>query len=428
MVSRKRRAFWLFSFLAAFALFFLVGLALLPEEQRISTGEEVRLELAFPASLLARLGWWQPLGTENWPIATRPGYLSLKLRLLGFIPIKTVVVQVVEPPKVVPGGHSIGVLLKTSGAVVVGFAPIVDGGGKAWYPARDAGLLLGDTITRINGQSINSDDQVALLVDRQGRAGRILRITVRRGGETRTFTVQPVFCRQTGRYRIGLYVRDSAAGVGTLTFYLPREKVFGALGHMVVDGNSGEPVELADGRIVEATVQGIQQGRRGQPGEKIGLFLDGGGLVGSIRRNTRYGIFGVLEHPPANSLYPSPIPVALAHQVHPGPAEMLTVVNGETIERFSITIERVMPYQRDEGKGLLLRVDDPRLLSLTGGIVQGMSGSPIIQDGALVGAVTHVFIQDPSRGYGVLAEWMLAETGVFSAGRVEKPKSLAAAL
>lgn len=428
MASRKRRAYWLFSFLAVTAFFFLYGLILLPEQQRITTGERVHLELAFPANLLARCGWWQPETEENWPIATKPGQLSLKLRLLGLIPVKTVVVEVVEPPRVIPGGHAIGVLLRTSGAVVVGYAPVVTSTGETVYPARQAGLLLGDTITGINGWRITSDDQAALLIDRQGRAGQTLRLTVRRGRELLSFSLRPVFCRETGRYRIGLYIRDSAAGVGTLTFYLPERKVFGALGHMVVEGGADEPVPLSGGRIVEATIQGIQHGRRGQPGEKIGLFLNGEGMVGSIKQNTRYGIFGTLERLPQGTAHLPPVPVALAHQVRPGAAEMLTVINGKAIERFAIEIERVMPQRREEGKGLVLRITDPRLLALTGGIVQGMSGSPILQDGALVGAVTHVFVQDPARGYGVFAEWMLQESGLFSRGSVEKPKTLAPAL
>ncbi|MCR4419690.1 MAG: SpoIVB peptidase [Clostridia bacterium] len=423
MPSGKGRTFWLFSALLAAVLFFSYALYSVPEEQRLGIGEEVRLELALPARLLSGLGRWQPSDGVNWPVATRPGSLHLRLELLGLIPVRTVTVHIVEPPEVVPGGHCIGVLLRTSGAVVVGFAPITSGGGETVNPAREAGFVLGDTITRIDGHTVAGEDQVAYLVDRAGRAGKTVRVTVRRGGELKTLVVRPLFCRETGRYRIGLYVRDSAAGVGTLTFYLPREKVFAALGHMVVDSNS-EPVPLADGRIVGASVQGIQQARQGRPGEKIGLFLDRTDLQGSILRNTRFGIFGSLDRLPRRSLYRQPVPVALAHQVHSGRAEMLTVINGEEIERFEVEIERVMPQQREDGRGLLLRVTDPRLLALTGGIVQGMSGSPILQDGTLVGAVTHVFVHDPTRGYGVLAEWMLAEMGLFGRAEVEKPKRL----
>ncbi|MGB9885891.1 MAG: SpoIVB peptidase [Moorellales bacterium] len=424
MLSGRRRTFWLFSFLVAVSLFFWYALYLVPEEQWLSTGEEVRLHLAFPANILARMGKWQPASPQNWPVATSPGRLDLTLEFLGLIPVKTVVVRIVEPPRVVPGGHCIGVLLRTSGAVVVGFAPVTTRDGETLNPAREAGFLLGDTIVKINNQVVASDDQVAWLVDRAGRSGRRLRVTVRRAGEQKILEVRPRFCRETGRYRIGLYVRDSAAGVGTLTFYLPREKIFAALGHMVVDSNS-EPLPLAEGRIVGASIQGIQQGRRGEPGEKIGLFLDQGDLEGRIVRNTRFGIFGILDKLPKTLPNAQAVPVALAHQVHPGPAEMLTVVNGEDIERFDLVIERVMPDRWEEGRGLLLRVNDPRLLSLTGGIVQGMSGSPILQDGALVGAVTHVFIHDPTRGYGVLAEWMLEEMGLLARNQVEKPKRLA---
>lgn len=425
MTSRKRRACWLVFVLSAMMLLIIYGVALLPAEHRISTGEAVRLQLSFPANLVARLGWWQAESKENWPVATKPGQMNLHLRLLGVIPLKTVVVQIVDPPRVVPCGQSIGVLLKTSGAVVVGFAPVISSAGRELYPAREAGVLLGDTITRINGQAVNSNEQVSQLVDKAGRDGKRLRLQVSRNGNGRILSVKPGLCRQTGRYRIGLYIRDSAAGVGTMTFYMPNSRVFGALGHMVVDAGGGEPLTLADGRIVEATIQGVQQGRRGAPGEKIGMFLDGSSLSGNIKRNTRCGIFGELDRPPSNLV--ESIPVALAHQIRPGPAEILTVVNGVKVERFSIQIERVMPNGYRDGKGLVVRVDDPRLLSLTGGIVQGMSGSPIMKDGMLIGAITHVFVQDPTRGYGVLAEWMLVETGLFNGSGVEKPKGLAIA-
>jgi len=227
--------------------------------------------------------------------------------------------------------------------------------------------------------------------------------------------VTPVQDGESGRWRVGLYIRDGASGVGTLTFYHPASRKFGALGHVIAENETKKPFEFAEGLITAADVVRIQKGKRASPGEKITKQLESGPRLGIIEKNSRFGIFGRLSGAVRNPLYPEPIPVAMASQVKEGPAEMLTVVDGQKIERFQIEIVRLMRQPTAEGKNMIVQVTDPRLLSETGGIVQGMSGSPIIQDGRLVGAVTHVFVNDPTRGYGVLIEWMLQEAGILKA-------------
>ncbi|WP_258359197.1 SpoIVB peptidase [Moorella sulfitireducens (nom. illeg.)] len=345
----------------------------------------------------------------------QPGWWQLQLKLFGVIPLKNITVQMVQPVSVFPGGQSIGVLLKTEGVMVVGQAAVIDARGNKFYPAQKAGLETGDTILAIDGQEVSSDQEVASLIDAAGRGNRPLRLTVRRGERLLSIDIQPVYCQETGRYRIGVFIRDSTAGVGTLTFYDRDKNIFGALGHMV-SGDGQEKINLSGGRIVAAAIQGIHQGRRGQPGEKIGVFLENSKFSGIIQKNTTVGIFGTITGD-IPGYFTSPLPVALAETVRPGPAEILTVVEGEKVERFQVEIERVMLNQRASGRGLIIRITDPRLLALTGGIIQGMSGSPIIQEGQLVGAVTHVFINDPARGYGVLAEWMLQETELVASAR-----------
>jgi stage IV sporulation protein B len=177
-------------------------------------------------------------------------------------------------------------------------------------------------------------------------------------------------------------------------------------------------VDLEEGHIVLAGIVAVHQGRRGQPGEKVGVFLPGQDVLGRIERNTPHGIVGVLMRVPDNSLYPAPVPMAGAATVREGPAQLLTVVDGQTIESFQVQIQKVWHDRRYEGKGMVVRITDPRLRQITGGIVQGMSGSPVIQDGRLVGAVTHVFVNDPTRGYGVLAQWMWEEMVGTEAVRV----------
>lgn len=393
----------------------------LPAEQQVVLGDKIQLDWRLPPSLAKQIAWivydaqggskvaWASGGFS----ATEAGDLHLQLKLFGIIPLKNINIQVVKPVAVVPGGHSIGILLHTQGVLVVGEAGVETPQGEKKYPARRAGLEVGDVILAVNGQEVKSEEDLADMIHRAGKAGRRVELVVRRGERKFTVHVQPEYCRETGRYRIGLYVRDSTAGVGTLTFYHPTRGIYGALGHKVMPEYGSSALEITGGRIIAAAVRGIQQARKGQPGEKIGLFSANPSFSGSIQKNTTFGIFGILSGTPLPGPYGSPVPVALNSQVRPGRAEILTVVSGEQVEVFEAYIERVLPQQYSNGKGLVIRITDTRLLSLTGGIIQGMSGSPILQDGKLVGAVTHVFVNDPTRGYGVLAEWMLRESGLW---------------
>lgn len=402
-----------------FALVIRVGLGpLLPAEvSHVVVGDPLLpRELPkwlFKIRVLPAAGTAQDL--ESVPVATAPGRVNLQVRLLGLIPLSRLVVNVIPPVKVIPGGHAIGVLLDARGLVVVGFAEITDAGGKRRCPAREAGMASGDVIVGINGQPVHGEQQVRKEVQNSGENGREVRVEVKRGERDLVFYVKPLFCPQSGTFRLGLYVRDSAAGIGTLTFYEPRSKFYGALGHAIMEVAAGQGQAVARGRIVQATIQGIRPSRRGQPGEKIGT-LNGGAVWGEITRNTPCGIFGPLHEPLLNPLYPQPLPVAMVYQVKKGPAEVLTVLRGNRVERFPVEILQVMPYNRKDGKGLVIKIVDDELLKQAGGIVQGMSGSPIIQEGKFVGAVTHVFINDPARGYGVLAEWMLMDANLVPQG------------
>ncbi|WP_242868731.1 SpoIVB peptidase [Desulfotomaculum copahuensis] len=359
------------------------------------------------------------------PVAGVPGRLDMQYRLLGLFPLHHTVVNVVPVKRVIPGGHSIGVLLHARGVIVAGLTAVQDRSGTKVCPASRAGIASGDVILGINGRPVNSDRQLRDEISRCGAGGKPVLLEVRRGTKVFNTTVQPVLCPETGRYCIGLYIRESAAGVGTLTFYDPEARKYGALGHVIADLNTSKKIDLINGSIVQAAVQGIHPGRRGRPGEKVGLFR-GEGMKGNIEKNTTFGIFGTLEKPLSNPYYRQPVPVALAYQVKRGPAEILTVLHENKIERFRIEIVQVMPQARPDGKGMVIRVTDPRLLQAAGGIIQGMSGSPIIQDGKFAGAVTHVFVNDPARGYGVQAEWMLLEAGLLPGpADIEKPRKAA---
>ncbi|SEO28764.1 SpoIVB peptidase [Propionispora vibrioides] len=341
------------------------------------------------------------------------GKTVVEFKLLGIFPLRSIQVDVIPAIKLIPGGHSIGVILHSHGVLVVGNSPVQNQEGQLVTPARDAGIELGDTIISINGVTVNSDAQVADIIDNSGKNGRPLQMIIKRNTEEMNVTVSPVLCNETRRYRIGLFVRDSAAGVGTLTFYEPKSRAYAALGHVIADSDTNQPIDCDQGKIVLATISGIQQGKRGQPGEKIGAFVEDNEIVGDIKKNTTFGIYGQMKTNLTNELYPEALPVASMNQVQTGPAEILTVIDNQKIEKFSVDIQKINLQEAPSSKGLVIKVTDPRLLEKTGGIIQGMSGSPIIQNGKLIGAVTHVFVHDPTKGYGCFIDWMLMESGLI---------------
>ncbi|SFF93850.1 stage IV sporulation protein B [Desulfotomaculum arcticum] len=408
---------------------------LLPARQYIKTGDNIFAGMELPGMIKKNVSLHMhsssnllSIGGNNYqdliikpgsalPVAAKPGMLDLQFKLFGLIPIHHMLVDVVSPVKVIPGGQSIGVLLHSEGVMVVGEAAI-DQGGKKIFPAREAGISVGDLILKLNGKEVTGENQLQNLIDKCGRQGKDVNLLVKHGNEVKNLRINPILCDETGRYRVGLFVKDSAAGVGTITFYDPDSRVYGALGHIITDYSGKSIINPRDGKIVEASIKGLHPGKKGEPGEKLGVFKGKSDIIGDISKNTKYGIFGELEKGLKNPIYGKPVAVALTYQVKRGPAQILTVLDDNKIQSFDIEIAQVLPG--NQSKGLVLQVTDPELIQRTGGIIQGMSGSPILQDGKLVGAVTHVFINDPTRGYGVLAENMLKEANLINIEQLQK--------
>jgi stage IV sporulation protein B len=413
---------------------FVVGVILgvqilrIPTELRVAPGQELKLSVGMP--LRFYLPPSSPMGftgTDGKNVVTaetggicstvmlkplHEGMAEIELRLFGF-PLRRLHVNILHMPLVYVGGQAIGVLVAEEGVVVVGHTPLRDSEGHEQYPAKEAGIRIGDLILAINGQPIHQIDQMEQIVQGQAKSHEELRLTIRRANQKLELKLKPV--RQVNQnnqesYRMGVYVEDPAAGVGTMTFYLPNMG-FGALGHRIV-GFGQRQLSLHNGRIVQARITGIRPGAKGEPGEKIGIFASNDDIIGVIRDNTPFGIFGKLSIQPVYGVFKKPIQVALVSEVKTGPAEIYTVMSGEQIERFTVQIQKVFSQSHAGDKGMVIKVNDPELLRRAGGIIQGMSGSPIIQNGKLVGAVTHVFVNDPTQGYGIFAEWML-EAGGF---------------
>lgn len=342
--------------------------------------------------------------------AKRHGKDEMVLELAGF-PVKKVDVNVLKDFKVRPGGQSIGVKLNTVGVLVVGHHQVQADEGRV-SPGEKAGIKKGDIITEINGQQIEKMADVGPFVKQAGENGKPLDVVIKRENEIVKTQLQPEKDVNENTYKLGLYIRDSAAGIGTMTFYHPQSKKYGALGHVISDMDTKKPIVVGDGQIVRSTVTSIEKGGKGNPGEKLARFSSDREVIGNIKRNSPFGIFGELNKDITNGIFDKPLPIALSHQVKEGPAKILTVVNNDEVNLFDIEIVSTIPQKFPATKGMVIKVTDPELLEKTGGIVQGMSGSPIIQGDKLVGAVTHVFVNDPTSGYGVHIEWMLNEAGI----------------
>ncbi|GIN85533.1 SpoIVB peptidase [Heyndrickxia sporothermodurans] len=332
------------------------------------------------------------------------------LELAG-LPIKKVNVNVIKDFKVIPGGQSIGVKLNTLGVLVVGHHLVETKAGKL-SPGEKAGIKVGDIITQINGEKIENMSDVAPIVEKAGEDGKKLNIVIQRDQEVINTTLNPEKDESEHTYKLGLYIRDSAAGIGTMTFVEPKSKKYGALGHVISDMDTKKAIVVEKGQILKSTVTSIEKGSNGKPGEKLARFSSDHEVIGDIQRNSSFGIFGRLDKNIMNGKYDRPMPIALSYQVKEGPAKILTVVDGSKVEEYDIEIVNTIPQKFPATKGMIIKITDPKLLEKTGGIVQGMSGSPIIQKGKIVGAVTHVFVNDPTSGYGVHIEWMLKEAGI----------------
>lgn len=376
----------------------------LPDTLSLTAGSNAVLNFNLPGSVrldagstLATLS--QERGAVEIQAGEQSGSANLIFRLLGILPVKTVEVEVAQERTLIPGGKSVGIAIETEGLVVVGTSDL----GQAASPAERAGLRAGDVIVAVNGVPVNDSRELAA----QLRAGCAARLTVERDGREIEAELTPEADPRDGTLRIGAWVRNSTAGVGMLTYVDPETSQFGALGHAISDVDTGITLPVADGGLYENEIVQINRGRRGAPGEIVGDFLSAGEQIGEITGNGDCGIYGSdycgnLDELP----YPDGLAVGARSELHTGAAQILTTLEDD-VQTFDCEIERVEPEGSADTRSIVLHITDPELISRTGGIVQGMSGSPILQDGKFVGAVTHVLVNDPTRGYGIYIGDML---------------------
>jgi len=309
------------------------------------------------------------------------------------------------------GGEPIGVKLNTKGVLVVALSDIETSKGKVTSPAALAGIQVGDNIIKINDVYVKNAEQTQAEINKAKE--KSIKILVERNGKTMEKTVKPVSALEGNNYKIGLWIRDSTAGIGTLTFYDEKSGMFAALGHPITDIDTGTKLNINSGEIISSSIVSIKKGVEGNPGELKGIFVNEDVKLGDITKNTECGVFGRIN---TNFKCKSSrsIKIGLKKDIKEGPAKIFTTISGEKPEYYDIQIEKLLSQNLPGPKSMVIKVTDPRLLAKTGGIVQGMSGSPIIQNNKLVGAVTHVLINKPQVGYGIYIDWMLKDANIMS--------------
>lgn len=333
---------------------------------------------------------------------TEKGYSKITDSHIGIT--RTVSAQ--EAKTVIPGGNCIGVSLCADGALVVSTADVTSADGSFSSPAADAGIKPGDLIQKFNNEKINGVEDLEKAI--KNAKGKSSTVKIKRQAKEMDILVKPKISGKDNSFRIGAWVKDAASGIGTMTFYDPKTKTFAALGHGICDPETGNILSIGNGDILDATIVSVDKGEKGVPGELNGIFSESNSAIGKITHNCELGIFGQLNS--SFIIDTSPLPIANRDEIKTGPAYIRANTEGSKVEQFSIEITKILPKSISSQKNMIIKITDEKLLNKTGGIVQGMSGSPVIQNGKLVGAVTHVFVNDPTRGYGIFIENMLGET------------------
>lgn len=388
-----------FSFVTAFTLFNIWALtayysAKLPDSYYIANGDKLSINTAIEIEAQIQDKAVQSIATETLPLSQ-----TATLKLFGLFPVKNVEVLEVETPVLIPGGNPFGIKLLMEGVMVIGMGEVECGEGRI-CPATEAGIKQGDVITSIDGKKVNSNNQLQEVIAESD--GNSVNVQLNRDGNELAFELTPVYSEQSRAYQVGMWVRDSTAGIGTMTFHEPSSGAFGGLGHPICDIDTGGVIPISSGEIVNVQINNVKKGYEGIPGELQGSFISGD-AIGILNKNNKYGVFGSLSIKPDAR---KAMPMGLKQDVEVGEATILTTVDGITPKEYSISIEKIDYRNNDTAKNMIIKITDEELLEKTGGIVQGMSGSPIIQNGKLIGAVTHVFVNDPAKGYGVFAENM----------------------
>lgn len=371
--------------------------SVLPDSFHVNNSKELNLSANFPITAVSEnIESASVFSGENY---SDSHHETATLKLFGIVPLKEVEVIKSETPLLIPGGTPFGIKILLDGVMVVGMGEVNSDDG-AISPATEAGIEAGDIIISIAGEEIDSNEDIQQIISESD--GNSVEVVISRDDKPMTVNLTPAYSKTDNCWQAGIWVRDSSAGIGTVTFYEPSTGHFGGLGHPVCDVDTGEILPLSSGEVVGVDITGVKPSKEGNAGELQGIFTSGN-AIGSLFKNNQYGVFGNLDKSPSHF---SPIPMGLKQDIQLGEASVITSIDDGEPQEYSISIEKIDYRSDNANKNMVIKITDEKLLSLTGGIVQGMSGSPIIQNGKLIGAVTHVFVNEPTKGYAIFCENM----------------------
>jgi len=354
---------------------------------------------------------------DNWLLSSNISNISasngddfdeyiINYKLFNLFNIKKLKVNVIEPDRYFAGGETLGFSLQSRGVILIGGNYILSKNGIE-KPFENSGLKSGDIITHIDDKEINNVDDISQILSSYS-GENALKLTINRSGEIVSSEIYPALDSMTNSYKLGLWVKEDAVGIGTLTFINATTKRFGSLGHSINDSETNECIDVSGGNIYDSRILGIKKGKSGKAGELIGTF-NKENVIGSVDKNCEYGVYGFIDNVDSFTVDKTSIDIGGRLSAKPGKAQILSCLDGKNIESYDIEIIKTNFQSSCNEKSMVIRVVDKELIDKTGGIVQGMSGSPIIQDGKLIGAVTHVFVNDATKGFGIYIDWMLEQ-------------------
>lgn len=422
--SKHKKYFFIFSIILIFlSVFYGINHIIdfyIPDEMKLIVDREENFEfnMPFEANLISQKQGVLSVNKSNVPEdqiklslnepfsikSNETGKINVDLKLFGVIPIKKVKVDVISQTELIPAGLTVGVIISTDGVMVLGTGIVNGEDGEKYEPSKGS-LKTGDYIVKINDKKVSSKEELVQIVN--DNKEKEMKITINREGILKNVKINPVRTSGKNNYKIGIWVRDDTQGIGTVTYIDGNDKSFGALGHGITDADTKKLISINEGEIIKTQITTITKGKNGSPGEISGVIVnDKDNILGNVNKNTGYGIFGNINDEIYNLIDNNSLKIGLKHEIKEGPAYIKSCVDGE-VKDYEINIKQIYLGNSDVNKGMIIEVTDEELLEKTNGIVQGMSGSPIIQNNMIIGAVTHVFVQDSTKGYGTFIENML---------------------
>lgn len=390
---------------------YVLAIDAIPKNIILFQGEKIKLKKIWGISLADKAYNYEAVQAstssntdEN--VQDKIGTRNISVKLFDTFNIKDIDVSVIERTKVIPIGQVSGLKLYTSGVLVVGMSEIKGIDNQKYKPYENSGIEEGDTIVEIENEEITDTDQLVKTVNSSN--GEKITIKYLHKGNTLECSIIPAKTSET-EYKLGLWVRDSAAGIGTMTFYEPNTKKFAALGHGITDIDTGELINISNGEFITTQILSLVEGKDGNPGKLQGT-INQQSKIGTINKNSIFGIYGVVDDVSKIKIDTSKLmDVALRNEISLGKAQILCSIDGENVEKYDIQIEKIYINNDYDNKSMFVRVTDEKLIKKTGGIIQGMSGSPVIQNGKFIGAITNVLVNDPTKGYVVFGDIMIKE-------------------